>query len=51
MATLKVPITAEDHAQGAENADVTLVALWDYQCGIMTVWSHRPTSSEAFENA
>jgi protein-disulfide isomerase len=32
MATLKVPITAEDHAQGPENAEVTLVEYGDYEC-------------------
>src|ERR1700677_5098781 len=32
MATLKVPITAEDHAQGPENAEVTLVKYGDYEC-------------------
>jgi protein-disulfide isomerase len=32
MATLKVPITAEDHAQGPENADATLVEYGDYEC-------------------
>jgi len=32
MATLKVPITAEDHAQGLESADVTLVEYGDYEC-------------------
>ena len=32
MATLKVPITAEDHAQGPEGADVTLVEYGDYEC-------------------
>ncbi len=32
MATLKVPITAEDHAQGPERADVTLVEYGDYEC-------------------
>jgi protein-disulfide isomerase len=32
MATLKVPITAEDHAQGPESADVTLVEYGDYEC-------------------
>jgi protein-disulfide isomerase len=29
---LKVPITAEDHAQGPESADVTLVEYGDYEC-------------------
>jgi len=32
MATLKVPITAEDHTQGPENAEVTLVEYGDYEC-------------------
>jgi len=32
MATLKVAITAEDHAQGSENAEVTLVEYGDYEC-------------------
>jgi protein-disulfide isomerase len=32
MATLKVPVTAEDHAQGPENAEVTLVEYGDYEC-------------------
>jgi len=32
MATLKVPITVEDHAQGPESADVTLVEYGDYEC-------------------
>ena len=32
MATLKLPITAEDHAQGLESADVTLVEYGDYEC-------------------
>ena len=32
MATLKVPITAEDHAQGPENAEVILVEYGDYEC-------------------
>lgn len=32
MATLKMPITAEDHAQGPENAEVTLVEYGDYEC-------------------
>ena len=32
MATLKVPITAEDHTQGPESADVTLVEYGDYEC-------------------
>ena len=32
MATLRIPITAEDHAQGPENAEVTLVEYGDYEC-------------------
>ena len=32
MATLKVPITAEDHTQGPEDAEVTLVEYGDYEC-------------------
>jgi protein-disulfide isomerase len=32
MATLKVPITPEDHAQGPDNADVILVEYGDYEC-------------------
>jgi protein-disulfide isomerase len=32
MATLKVPITAEDHVQGPESADATLVEYGDYEC-------------------
>ena len=32
MATLKVPIVSEDHAQGPENAEVTLVEYGDYEC-------------------
>ena len=32
MATLKVPVAAEDHAQGPEGADVTLVEYGDYEC-------------------
>ena len=32
MATLKVPVTAEDHAQGPARADVTLVEYGDYEC-------------------
>lgn len=32
MATLKVPVTTDDHAQGSENAPITLVEYGDYQC-------------------
>ena len=32
MAILKLPITAEDHAQGPESAGVTLVEYGDYEC-------------------
>ena len=32
MSTLKVPVTPEDHAQGPENAEVTLVEYGDYEC-------------------
>ena len=32
MATLKAPITAEDHVQGPENAEVILVEYGDYEC-------------------
>src|SRR3984957_1808460 len=32
MSTLKIPVTAEDHAQGAEHAEVTLVEYGDYEC-------------------
>ncbi len=32
MATLKVPVVSEDHAQGPENAEVTLVEYGDYEC-------------------
>src|SRR5277367_3703733 len=32
MATLKVQIAVEDHAQGPESADVTLVEYGDYEC-------------------
>jgi protein-disulfide isomerase len=32
MATLKLPVTAEDHVQGPENAAATLVEYGDYEC-------------------
>ena len=32
MAMLKVPVTSEDHAQGPESAEVTLVEYGDYEC-------------------
>jgi protein-disulfide isomerase len=32
VATLKVPVGAEDHSQGAEGAEVILVEYGDYQC-------------------
>lgn len=32
MATLKVPVTKDDHIQGNENALITLVEYGDYQC-------------------
>src|SRR6202453_3962633 len=32
MATLKQLITSEDHAQGPESAEVTLVEYGDYEC-------------------
>jgi len=32
MATLKVPVTPEDHIQGKTNAPITLVKYGDYQC-------------------
>ena len=32
MAKLTVPITAEDHVQGPEDADVTVVEYGDYEC-------------------
>jgi len=32
VAKLTVPVTAEDHVQGPEDADVTLVEYGDYEC-------------------
>jgi len=32
MATLKVPVNAADHAQGPEQAPITLVEYGDYEC-------------------
>jgi protein-disulfide isomerase len=32
MPTLKVPVTSDDHAQGAERAPITLVEYGDYEC-------------------
>lgn len=32
MTKLKIPISAEDHIQGPENAEVTLVEYGDYEC-------------------
>src|ERR1700681_3410791 len=32
MTKLKTPLSADDHIQGAENAEVTLVEYGDYQC-------------------
>lgn len=32
MATLKVPVTLEDHIEGNEHAPITLVEYGDYQC-------------------
>jgi protein-disulfide isomerase len=32
MATLKVPVSSEDHIQGNEKAQITLIEYGDYQC-------------------
>src|SRR6202163_3093087 len=32
MTKLKTPLSADDHIQGAENAEVTLVEYGDYEC-------------------
>lgn len=32
MATLRVPVTSNDHIQGSEDASVTLVEYGDYEC-------------------
>jgi protein-disulfide isomerase len=32
MSILKMPVTAEDHVQGPEHAEVTLVEYGDYEC-------------------
>jgi protein-disulfide isomerase len=32
MATLKIPVTVQDHIQGDENAPITLVEYGDYEC-------------------
>lgn len=32
MSILKIPVSAEDHAQGPEHAEVTLVEYGDYEC-------------------
>src|SRR5215470_13233394 len=32
MATLKVPVTSDDHIQGDDNAPVILVEYGDYEC-------------------
>jgi protein-disulfide isomerase len=32
MATLKQPVTAEDHIEGPDSAEVTLVEYGDYEC-------------------
>lgn len=32
MATLKIPVGANDHSEGPENAEITLVEYGDYEC-------------------
>jgi protein-disulfide isomerase len=32
MATLKIPVTSEDHFQGPESAELTLTEYGDYEC-------------------
>jgi protein-disulfide isomerase len=32
MTNLKIPVSADDHAEGPENAEVTLVEYGDYEC-------------------
>lgn len=32
MATLKVPVTSEDHMEGSEKSSITLVEYGDYEC-------------------